>query len=81
MTFPRVAVTGLGVVSALGQGAESTFSRLVRGDRAIVPLTLFDALDARSRVAAEIPDLDVSAIAPRGERGWSRTGSKSGARQ
>lgn len=73
MTFPRVAVTGVGVVSALGHGAESTFSRLARGDRAIVPLTLFDALDARSRVAAEIPDLDVSAIAPRGERGWSRT--------
>jgi len=73
VTFPRVAVTGLGVVSALGQGAESTFSRLVRGDRAIAPLTLFDALDARSRVAAEIRNLDVSAIAPHGERGWSRT--------
>lgn len=73
MSFPRIAVTGLGVVSALGPGADSTFSRLVRGDGAIEPLTLFDALDAKSRVAAEIKDLDVAAIAPRGEPGWSRT--------
>jgi 3-oxoacyl-[acyl-carrier-protein] synthase II len=72
-SFPRVAVTGLGVVSALGLHANATFSRLLSGERGIRPLALFDPLDARARVAAEILGLDVAAIAPVGAQGWSRT--------
>ena len=74
MAFERVAVTGVGVVSALGYGAARTFERLVAGERGISALRLFDPLDARCRLAAEVPDLDVRAVAPRGEAAdWSRS--------
>jgi 3-oxoacyl-[acyl-carrier-protein] synthase II len=73
MPFERVAVTGVGVVSALGHGAASTFDRLVAGERGIRELRLFDPLDARCRFAAEVSDLDVAAVAPRAEAArWSR---------
>jgi hypothetical protein len=71
--FQRLAVTGLGAVSALGFGADAVFRRLCAGERGVRPVTLFDPLDARCKLAAEVPDLDVRAIAPVGEDGWSRT--------
>jgi 3-oxoacyl-[acyl-carrier-protein] synthase II len=73
VNFPRLAVTGLGMVSALGTGAEATFRRLCAGERGIRPVSLFDPLDARSKLAAEVPGLDVRAIAPVGDDDWSRT--------
>jgi 3-oxoacyl-[acyl-carrier-protein] synthase II len=73
LRFSRLAVTGLGMVSALGTGAISTFRRLCAGEHGIRPVSLFDTLDARSKLAAEVPGLDVPAIAPGGEHDWSRT--------
>ncbi len=73
MAFSRVAVTGVGVVSALGVGAERTFESLVAGVSGVRAVALFDPLDARSRLAAEVVGLDVSHVAPAGARGWSRT--------
>ena len=70
----RVAVTGVGAVSALGHGARATFEALVDGARGFGPVTLFDAADARARIAAEVRGLDVRAIAPRDEADdFSRT--------
>ncbi len=70
----RIAVTGLGLVSALGFGREVSFSRLWRGERGISTVTLFDTAGLKSRIAAEVRGLDVSAIAPRGEAAdWSRS--------
>src|SRR5690606_15185827 len=51
----RIAVTGVGAVSALGVGARAMFERLVRGERAVGPVTLFDTSGARCRIAAEVP--------------------------
>ena len=48
--------------------------RLVRGDRAIRPLSLFELPDARSSIAAEIEGLRPEEVAPPGEaETWSRT--------
>jgi 3-oxoacyl-[acyl-carrier-protein] synthase II len=70
----RVAVTGVGAVSALGSSARSTFEELVRGTRGFGPVTLFDPLDARAKVAAEVRGLDVRSLAPAAEAGdFSRT--------
>ncbi len=70
----RVAVTGIGAVSALGQSANATFEAIVAGERGFRPLTLFDALDARARLAAEVRGLEIADVAPRGEAGhFSRT--------
>jgi len=52
----RVAITGLGVVSALGGDAAATWAGLVDGRVGIGPLTLFDAADERTGTAAEIRD-------------------------
>jgi 3-oxoacyl-[acyl-carrier-protein] synthase II len=73
LSFSRLAVTGVGVVSALGFGAEATFRKLCAGERGIRRVSLFDVQDARSQVAGEVPGLDVQAIAPAGDATWSRT--------
>jgi 3-oxoacyl-[acyl-carrier-protein] synthase II len=50
----RIAVTGVGIVSALGQTAPDTFSALLRGERGLGPISLFDPGDVRSRLVGEI---------------------------
>ena len=58
----RVFVTAVGIVSPLAVGAEATFQALVRGERAIRPITLFDVGASRSRIAAEVPALDLASL-------------------
>lgn len=60
---PRIAVSGVGIVSALGQTADQTFGALRRGERGIAPLALFDPGDVRSRQVGEVRDLRVSDVA------------------
>ncbi len=50
----RVAVTGIGVVSALGGTAARTWEGLVAGRTGIGPLTLFEASKDRAHTAAQI---------------------------
>ena len=50
----RVAVTGIGVVAPGGVGREAFWGLLVDGRTATRPITLFDASDFRSRIAAEV---------------------------
>jgi 3-oxoacyl-[acyl-carrier-protein] synthase II len=70
----RVAVTGVGVVSALGQTARSTFDALIEGRRGVGPISLFDPGDVRSKLVGEVKDLRVSDVAPRGQsEDFSRT--------
>lgn len=70
----RIWVTGLGMVSPLARGAAATMDRLLAGDRAIGPLTLFRLEGSRVDIAAEVRDLRVEEVAPPGEEeGWSRT--------
>jgi 3-oxoacyl-[acyl-carrier-protein] synthase II len=71
VTTPGLWVTGCGLVTALGAGVEATWTRLVRGERAIGPVDVFDTRDHRSRVGAQVR-------APLGGEGgddpsWSRT--------
>ncbi|WP_437596674.1 beta-ketoacyl-[acyl-carrier-protein] synthase family protein [Sorangium sp. So ce590] len=70
----RIWVTGIGVVSPLARGARATMDRLVAGDRAFAPLSLFEIPGTRARIAAEVRDLSAEEVAPPGEaEGWSRT--------
>lgn len=72
--FERIAITGVGAVSALGPDAATTFGRLVAGDVAIAPLGLFDTDGQRSRMAAEVTGLSVADVAPRDQiEAWSRS--------
>jgi len=50
----RVAITGLGFVTPLGSDAETVWSSLVEGASGVGPITLFDAHDFPTRIAAEV---------------------------
>ncbi len=51
----RVVVTGLGVVSPLGVGAERTWQSLLAGRSGITRIKRFDVSDLPSRIAGEVP--------------------------
>jgi 3-oxoacyl-[acyl-carrier-protein] synthase II len=53
----RIAITGLGAISALGNDAESTFSALCAGVRGAAPVTLFDTSGLSCQFAAEVKGL------------------------
>ena len=55
MSRRRVAVTGIGLMSALGTTREAVWDGLVSGQCGIAEISLFDAAGYRSRQAAEIP--------------------------
>ncbi len=66
-------VTGLGLVTPLGPTVEETWARLVRGERAIRPITLFETQGQRSSMAGEVGMVDLPAGPPDVVGAWSRT--------
>lgn len=56
----RVVVTGLGAITPLGLDVESSWSGVVKGVSGVGPITLFDASDYRTTIAAEVSDWDAS---------------------
>ncbi|MGB0721213.1 MAG: beta-ketoacyl-[acyl-carrier-protein] synthase family protein [Gammaproteobacteria bacterium] len=55
---PRIVVTGLGVVSALGNDVATFDEALFKGDVGIGPITLYDDGPVEMRVAAEVRGYD-----------------------
>jgi beta-ketoacyl-acyl-carrier-protein synthase II len=62
VTARRAVVTGLGVVSPVGIGADATWDALVGGRSGIAPITLFDASPFEVDVAGEVKDFDATAF-------------------
>ena len=56
----RVVVTGLGMVTPLGSGVATTWSRLIAGRSGAVRVTDFDVSDLPSQIACRIPRGDGS---------------------
>jgi 3-oxoacyl-[acyl-carrier-protein] synthase II len=54
----RVVITGMGVISPLGNTLDSYWSGLETGRSGIGPLTKFDNTDYRTTIAAEVTDFD-----------------------
>jgi 3-oxoacyl-[acyl-carrier-protein] synthase II len=67
----RVAVTGLGLVTPLGIGAETFWRNLLDERVAVAPLTRFDASEYPSRMAAQINDFDPAAFLARRRVQWT----------
>jgi 3-oxoacyl-[acyl-carrier-protein] synthase II len=59
----RVAVTGLGAVTPLGNDARSTWEAAVGGESGIDWIRAFDASELPVRVAAEVKDFDPTQVA------------------
>ena len=58
----RVVVTGMGAVTALGQGVEPTWDGLVAGRSGVRTIASFDPSRVASRIAAEVVDFDPSEV-------------------
>ncbi|MEO8358993.1 MAG: beta-ketoacyl-ACP synthase II [Vicinamibacteria bacterium] len=61
----RVVVTGLGVVSPLGMGAEPTWEGLLAGRSGAGPITLFDCSKHSTQFACEVKGFDPLAFTDR----------------
>ncbi len=56
----RVVITGLGIVSPVGNTIESAWDNLINGRSGIGPITRFDASEFNSQIAGEVKDFDIS---------------------
>lgn len=54
----RVVVTGIGVVSPVGNTLEETWNNLVNGVCGVAPITLFDTTDYKAKVAGEVKNFE-----------------------
>ena len=74
MSRRRVAITGVGLVTALGATTEASWDGMIAGRCGIGPLRAFDSTGFRSTVAAEVPiDEVIRDMSPLERRRWSRS--------
>ena len=64
MSKRRVVVTGLGVVSPVGNSVKAAWDNILAGKSGIAPITNFDISDFSVRIGGEIRDFDVSEYIP-----------------
>lgn len=70
----RIAITGIGMICALGTEREAVWQRMLAGQCGIGPVSLFDTEGYRSRIAAEVDLSEVKArLTPYQRRRWSRS--------
>ena len=58
----RVVVTGYGMITPLGQDADSTWNALIDGKSGIAPITLFDTAGFGASQAGEVKGFDPAAV-------------------
>ena len=74
MTPRRVAITGIGMVTALGLTREENWTNLLTGTCGMGDVTVFPTEGFRSRIAAEVPyGRLTSRLTPLQRRRWSRS--------
>ena len=71
----RVVITGLGIVSSIGVGKEVFWENCLQGVSGIKPIQGFDVSSYRSRLGAQLPEVDFKAfIKPANLRRMDRIG-------
>jgi 3-oxoacyl-[acyl-carrier-protein] synthase II len=58
----RVVITGIGLVTPIGHEIETVWRRLLTGESGVSKITLFDASNFPTQIAAEVKDFDMSVI-------------------
>ncbi len=58
----RVVITGIGLVTPLGHDVETVWKKLLAGESGVGPITLFDASNFPTKIAAEVKNFDMSVI-------------------
>jgi 3-oxoacyl-[acyl-carrier-protein] synthase II len=64
MSKRRVVITGLGVVSPVGNGAAQVWDNVTRGVSGVGPITRFDASALPTRIAAEVKNFNAADYMP-----------------
>ena len=67
MSKRRVVVTGLGMLSPLGNDVDSTWQAIKQGKSGIGPITCMDVSEFATKFAGEVKDFDVEAYIPKKE--------------
>ena len=71
----RIVITGLGIVSSIGVGKEAFWENCLQGVSGIKPIQGFDVSSYRSRLGAQLPEIDFKAfIKPANLRRMDRIG-------
>lgn len=60
----RVVITGLGIVSPIGNDIDSAWNSAVNGKGGIGPISRFDPSELNSHIAGEVKDFDVTQYMP-----------------
>lgn len=55
----RVVVTGMGLVSPLGNSVDASFDAMINGENGVDFITLFDTTDWKVKIAGEVKNLDL----------------------
>ncbi len=58
----RVVITGMGILTAIGIGLDETWNAAIAGKSGVGDITLFDASNYETKIAAEIKNFDPSAF-------------------
>ena len=68
MTRRRVVITGLGLVTPVGNAVEESWRNILAGKSGIAPISHFDASDLPVRFCGAIKDLDLDQCIPKKEQ-------------
>lgn len=60
MSKRKVAITGLGIISPVGNTVSSAWENIIAGKSGITRITRFDALNFSSQIAGEVKDFDIT---------------------
>lgn len=60
----RVVITGMGVVSCIGNDVRQFWKSLLEGRCGVGPITRFDASQHKARIAGEVKDFDITKYMP-----------------
>lgn len=64
----RVVITGIGIVSPVGNDRESTWDSVLHGKSGIGEITIFNAQNFPCKIAGEVKNFDLTSILPKQKR-------------
>ncbi len=64
MSKRRVVVTGLGIVSPVGNNLKQSWDNIIAGNSGVISIDKFDTTDFSAKIAATVKDFDASDVLP-----------------
>ena len=64
MSHRRVVVTGLGIVSPVGNNLKQAWDNIIAGNSGVIAIDKFDTADFSAKIAATVKDFDATPVIP-----------------